>query len=947
MSEIIGSTYELLEKIGSGGGGVVYLARHLRLDKQIVLKADKRKITTRPELLRREVDVLKNLSHPYIPQVYDFFTDGETVYTAMEYVDGESLDKALKRGERFFQPQVIKWAKQLLQALEYLHSPTHGTPPHGYVHSDIKPANLMRRTNGDICLIDFNISLALGEDNIIGASAGYASPEHYGLDFSSYGSGTTTQDDRTLSLDNGTQTLTLTARQASSPRKIVPDIRSDIYSTGATLYHLLSGRRPAKNAIDVQQLTEQEASPQLSKIIAKAMEPNCNLRYQTASEMLWDLDHLRDNDPRTKRHKRQAAVTTAILSLTLATGLAMTFVGLRQMERSQAQGKLNAEIAEQALAAVTDSENAYRQGDVPLAVERALEALKLDSSYAAQAQLALTNALGVYNLSDGFQSDKIVTLPSEPLRMVLSPGGTRLGVVTAFHANIIDLNSGETLVQLPMEPSALSELVFPDEERLIYAGEGAVTAYDLTSGSVLWTGQAATGLALSGNGARIAAVYKDGDQAQVYDTASGALVQTVSFQGRRQAVAANDNFADAENDLFALDSTGKWLAVSFSDGTLVLFDLTSGEELELFRSVPESRFEGGFFHKYFSFSSWDGEESVFAAVDMEQLAQVSGFSAGTPFHVQTDEDGIYLSSNNLMVQLDPATGEQTELAYPEKDIALFGTQDGYTITVSAENGCTIFDGRARKLTELDLEEPCDFLEISGSYAVIGSRNTSSVRLLKQEDHQDANLFSYDPSYIHQEARLSADGSRVMLFSYNSFCLYDMDGRIAGQAEIPSAGQVYDQQFRRAEDETSYLEVFYNDGTVRSYSAQDGSLIEERMGEKPNEALYEEFFTDHLRITSPLHDTPAAYDRETGELVSILEEDAYLTYVTQVGDCIITEYVSAQGERYGLLLNEQCQVLARLPNLCDVVNDRLVFDYPSGNLRQCRIYSLSELMALAE
>ena len=186
MSEIIASIYECLERIGAGGGGNVYLANHLRLGKKVVLKADKREITTRPELLRREVDVLKDLRHPHIPQVYDFFVEKDTVYTVMDYIQGESLDKPLKRGERYPQAQVIKWAKQLLEALCYLHSPTHGTPPRGFVHSDIKPANLMRTPENDICLIDFNIALALGEENVIGCSAGYASPEHYGLDFSSY-----------------------------------------------------------------------------------------------------------------------------------------------------------------------------------------------------------------------------------------------------------------------------------------------------------------------------------------------------------------------------------------------------------------------------------------------------------------------------------------------------------------------------------------------------------------------------------------------------------------------------------------------------------------------------------------------------------------------------------------------------------------------------------------
>lgn len=148
MSRIIDSTYEIIGVIGTGGGGTVFLARHKRMGKKVVLKADKRKITTREDLLRREVDTLKNLSNTYIPQVYDYFIEDSVVYTAMEYIEGESLDKPLKRGEHFSQPQVIKWAVQLLSALDYLHDPVHGDPPRGYVHSDIKPANLMKRANG-------------------------------------------------------------------------------------------------------------------------------------------------------------------------------------------------------------------------------------------------------------------------------------------------------------------------------------------------------------------------------------------------------------------------------------------------------------------------------------------------------------------------------------------------------------------------------------------------------------------------------------------------------------------------------------------------------------------------------------------------------------------------------------------------------------------------------
>ena len=122
MPQVIAGIYEINEQIGAGGGGIVYLGRHLRLEKPIVLKADKRKLSTKPEILRREVDMLKGLSHMYIPQVYDFVQEDGVVYTVMDLIEGESMDKLLKRGEVPSQPQVIAWACQILEALCYLHS---------------------------------------------------------------------------------------------------------------------------------------------------------------------------------------------------------------------------------------------------------------------------------------------------------------------------------------------------------------------------------------------------------------------------------------------------------------------------------------------------------------------------------------------------------------------------------------------------------------------------------------------------------------------------------------------------------------------------------------------------------------------------------------------------------------------------------------------------------
>jgi serine/threonine protein kinase len=97
MPRIIAGTYEIQEEIGAGGGGVVYLGQHLRLDKKVVLKADKRRLSTSQEALKREVNILKELSQTYIPQVYDFVQEDGIVYTVMDFIEGESLDKLLGR----------------------------------------------------------------------------------------------------------------------------------------------------------------------------------------------------------------------------------------------------------------------------------------------------------------------------------------------------------------------------------------------------------------------------------------------------------------------------------------------------------------------------------------------------------------------------------------------------------------------------------------------------------------------------------------------------------------------------------------------------------------------------------------------------------------------------------------------------------------------------------
>lgn len=940
MSHIIANTYELIQEIGSGGGGIVYLGRHLRLGKLVVLKADRRILSTKPEVLRREVDALKNLSHTFIPQVYDFLVEDSVVYTVMDYIEGESLDKPLKRGERFPQAMVVKWACQLLEALVYLHS----RPPHGILHSDIKPANIMLTPQGDICLIDFNIALALGEEGAVrvGFSRGYASPEHYGVDYSKAGATQGIDNDLLTRLDNGPTTIvpSSSGSATSGQRTILLDVRSDIYSAGATLYHLFTGRRPATDAKEVSPVSPDEVSPAIASILQKAMNPDPDLRYQTAEEMLTEFENLHRNDKRTRRHKGRIAAAAVILTGLFLVGGGMTFTGLKQMERTK-----------NALALAEYSQNELEAGNTPKAVQYALEALPqkrgvFDPPYLAQAQCALSNALGVYDLSDGFKSYRTIPLESEPLKAVLSPGGTWTAAVTSGKVSVFNTQTGEQKAALDADVSALADLVFVDENTIVYAGAGALRCYDLTAGQELWSGEAATGICLSADGTMVAAVYKQDGKAIVYDAATGEQKKTVDFHGKKQSVTVNDIFADPENTLLALNRDGTWLAASFDDGGLRLFNLqNSDDEVEIYDSSAFTRFEGGFFGPYFAFSALGGGESVFAVIDLETMTQTGGFSGTTPFHVQADESGIYLSNDNILVKLDPVTGDQTERAYTDADIVGFVCGSDGTMVLTDDGAFSFFNAQAVLMEKYESTVRSDFVQIAGGYSVTACRDVPLLRILKMETNPA--VFTYDPNYMHDEARFSEDGTTVMLFRYDTFRLYDREGTILADVVIPDAEQVYDQQYRR--DETgSRLEVTYNSGMIRAYSAADGSLLWERQGDVPDGTLYEEFFTDHLKITSPLHGTPVAYDRETGEMIRELEPNAYLTYVTQVGDYVVTEYISAQGERYGLLLDENCETLAELPELCDITSDNtLVFDDMMGTLRTSRIYSLQELLTLAE
>ncbi len=972
MPQIIAGIYELKDKIGAGGGGVVYLGEHTRLKKQVVLKADKRKLSVGAEKLRREVDLLKGLSHTYIPQVYDFVQEDETVYTVMDYIEGESLDKMIGRGERPSQPDVVRWACQLLEALDYLHN----RPPYGILHGDIKPANIMLRPNGDVCLIDFNIALALGEEGAVkvGFSRGYASPEHYGADYirssraAAVKSGTTLRttvrkeglqgrkkpDDGETAVDDG-ETVdeesgilsSAVQRTSSSSKGILLDVRSDIYSLGATLYHLLSGIRPAQDAREVKPLDHKVCSEAVSFILQKAMNPQPDERYQTAQEMLFAFLHLHKKDNRAVRHQRHMVISAFGLGAMFLAGAALTFVGQRQLQQRQ-----------EALTLSEYSANALAEGDISSAISYALRAIPASDNIfqapvTAEAQAALTEALGIYDLSEDFKAFNTLVLPGAPFDLAVSPDGTRLAVVYAYETAIYDMESLDKLISLPVLQSALSDCVFIDDKCIVYAGVDGLTCCNIETGEKLWTGETATTLAVSADRSVVAAVNRDDDYAVLYQSADGEKIAERSFEGRHLTVPANDQFADAKNDIFTLNADGSMLAVSFSNGGFFIYDCENpDDDLIIYEDSEYKSFSGGFCGKYFAFAANDTGKSQFGLIDVQEGAYIGGYEALEQMAIQADEAGIYLSAGKLLERVDMDTMTELEMAFSdEADILAFSVRniDGkeYTLVTAEDHSFSFYDSGAGLISTNVSDQDCAFAVLGDGYAVLGNRSEPVLRILKLEHGRGDIIFAYDARYVHDEARISYDMRTTMLYSYQGFRIYDVNGGLVASVELPAAENIYDQQFYRDAD-SSYLEVIWYDGMVRRYSAADGSIISEKQQDVPAKDLYEEFFTDRYRFASELHAAPRVYDIKSGNFIAELEKDAYLTYVTQIGDYIVTEYVSAQGERYGLLLDEKLQKLARLPGLCDVVDENtLIFDDESGNLRQSRLYSLQELIALGE
>lgn len=268
IGRLLDNRYEILEVIGTGGMAVVYKARCHRLNRLVAIKILKDDYLNDEEFRRRfhsESQAVAMLSHPNIVSVYDVSTSITADYIVMELIDGITLKQYMEKKGVLNWKETLHFAIQISKALEHAHS-------RGIVHRDIKPHNVMVLKNGSVKVTDFGIARMMSKGNTLTkealGSVHYISPE-----------------------------------QAKGGRV---DSRSDIYSLGVVMYEMMSGRPPYDGespvAVAIQHINGGAAMPStlnpnipggLEQIIMKTMAHEPSARYESATQMLADMDEFR------------------------------------------------------------------------------------------------------------------------------------------------------------------------------------------------------------------------------------------------------------------------------------------------------------------------------------------------------------------------------------------------------------------------------------------------------------------------------------------------------------------------------------------------------------------------------------------------------------------------------------------------------------------------------
>ena len=300
VGSILDGKYKILNQIGTGGMSTVYLTMNEKANRQWALKEIRKDRPYNFALMKqgilREMELLRSLHHPMIPEICDVIENEESIFIVMDYIEGRTLGKVIEEEGEQEEKYAIEWAKQLCQVLSYLHN---RVPP--VIYRDMKPSNIMLKPNGDLMLIDFGISREFSkehtEDTVCLGTQGYAAPEQFGEGQS--------------------------------------DERTDIYGLGATLYHIVTGEIPRKRqGTDFCPICQfrPEISDGFGKIIEKCLKRNPQERYQSCKELWYALEHYQELDK--KRMRRQKVKLCSCLGLFLGSffSFSLFFFSYRKVE---------------------------------------------------------------------------------------------------------------------------------------------------------------------------------------------------------------------------------------------------------------------------------------------------------------------------------------------------------------------------------------------------------------------------------------------------------------------------------------------------------------------------------------------------------------------------------------------------------------------------------------
>lgn len=322
VGSLLDNKYKILSEVGHGGMSVVYLAINERANKTWAVKEIRKDGVVDFESVKQglvvETNMLKKLSHPHLPSIIDVLDGEDSFIIVMDYIEGTSLLQLLRTEGAQSEEKVVRWGKQLCDVLGYLH---RQKPP--IIYRDMKPANVMLKPDGNVTLIDFGIARefknrAMVEDTTCLGTRGYAAPEQFG------GRGQT-------------------------------DPRTDIYCLGATLYHLLTGHSPAEPPYEIKPLRywlPQYAGSGLEKLILKCTQQDPTARYQSCEELMYALQHYREEDDRIQKLRRGkwrrflAGVLVGCVGLAGSIGFHLALDGARKdsyeylIQQAQSQGSL-------------------------------------------------------------------------------------------------------------------------------------------------------------------------------------------------------------------------------------------------------------------------------------------------------------------------------------------------------------------------------------------------------------------------------------------------------------------------------------------------------------------------------------------------------------------------------------------------------------------------------